>query len=283
MVAWAGIIGAALFGRAAAQVGSWSMYAGYEPASDVGSHSMIDLDMAEIETAVGTYATSTVWISDALFIYDVGGNGGNGNSVKGSGAIRTIEEWGFPLSIWIGLGFLVALGWPAILRSVGVFKSQRRDLFFKQLGRMTLGHGLGAVALAAAAFTLNAPMKPIFPLALAGILLSFQVLMHLSIFAVLHGLRKRGRNSRNVMILGSGPRALAAQRTIEAHPEWGYQIIGFLDDADTAFRPAVNSDKTYAFNEFPEIVRTQVVDEVLGIHISSCAAVSLLTSLESHE
>ena len=91
MVAWAGIIGAALFGRAAAQVGSWSMYAGYEPASDVGSHSMIDLDMAEIETAVGTYATSTVWISDALFIYDVGGNGGNGNSVKGSGAIRTIK------------------------------------------------------------------------------------------------------------------------------------------------------------------------------------------------
>ena len=91
MVAWAGIIGAALFGRAAAQVGSWSMYAGYEPASDVGSHSMIDLDMAELETAVGEYATSTVWISDALFIYDAGGNGGNGNSIKGSGEIRTLK------------------------------------------------------------------------------------------------------------------------------------------------------------------------------------------------
>ena len=91
MVAWAGIIGAALFGRAAAQVGLWQTLAGYQTASDVGSHSMIDLDMAEIETAVGTYATSTVWISDALFIYDVGGNGGNGNSVKGSGAIRTIK------------------------------------------------------------------------------------------------------------------------------------------------------------------------------------------------
>ncbi len=167
------------------------------------------------------------------------------------------------LSIWIGLGFLVALGWPAILRSVGVFKSQRRDLFFKQVGRMTLGHGLGAIALAAAAFTLNAPMKPIFPLALAGILLTFQVTMHIGIFFVLHGLRKRGRNSRNVMILGSGPRALAAQRTIEAHPEWGYQVIGFLDDADSSFRPAVSADNTYAFNEFPEIVRTQVVDEVL--------------------
>jgi len=52
---------------------------------------MIDLDMAELETAVGEYATSTVWISDALFIYDAGGNGGNGNSIKGSGEIRTLK------------------------------------------------------------------------------------------------------------------------------------------------------------------------------------------------
>ena len=39
MVAWAGIIGAVLFGRAAAQVGSWQTLAGYQTASDVGPHS----------------------------------------------------------------------------------------------------------------------------------------------------------------------------------------------------------------------------------------------------
>ena len=91
MVAWAGIIGAVLFGRAAAQVGSWQTLAGYQTASDVGPHSMIDLDMAEIETAVGTYATNANWLTEALMIYTNGGNGGNGNSIKGSGAIRTIE------------------------------------------------------------------------------------------------------------------------------------------------------------------------------------------------
>ena len=53
MVAWAGIIGAALFGRAAAQVGSWQTLAGYQTASDVGSHSMIDLDMEELAHLVG--------------------------------------------------------------------------------------------------------------------------------------------------------------------------------------------------------------------------------------
>ena len=109
MVAWAGIIGAALFGRAAAQVGSWSMYAGYEPASDVGPHSMIDLDMEELENFVGNYdstdGTEATWRADALFVYENGGNGvcatadengigcavggAKGNSLKSS-SIRTL-------------------------------------------------------------------------------------------------------------------------------------------------------------------------------------------------
>jgi len=104
MVAWAGIIGAVLFGRAAAQVGSWQTLAGYQTASDVGPHSMIDLDMAEIETAVGTYATNANWLTEALMIYTNGGNGGNGNSIKGSGAIRHIK--GFATS-----GEAKMMGW----------------------------------------------------------------------------------------------------------------------------------------------------------------------------
>ena len=70
MVAWAGIIGAALFGRAAAQLGSWQTLAGYQTASDVGPHSMIDLDMDEIESALGAYD-----FNEALRIYESGGNG----------------------------------------------------------------------------------------------------------------------------------------------------------------------------------------------------------------
>ena len=71
MVAWAGIIGAALFGRAAAQVGSWQTLAGYMTASDVEPHSMIDLDMDEIESdKVGAYD-----FNEALRIYEIGGNG----------------------------------------------------------------------------------------------------------------------------------------------------------------------------------------------------------------
>ena len=73
MVAWAGIIGAALFGRASAQVGSWQTLAGYQTASDVGPHAQIDLDMAEFETQCGL--KTAAGFTEALRIYEKGGNG----------------------------------------------------------------------------------------------------------------------------------------------------------------------------------------------------------------
>jgi len=88
---------------------NYEVIAGYEPATDVVPHSMVDLDMEEISTAVGSYD----W-TQAEFVYSNGGGGlcssdditttdttdscyghttadAKGNSIKGSGAIRTLQ------------------------------------------------------------------------------------------------------------------------------------------------------------------------------------------------
>jgi len=103
-------LAAALFGGAAAQLGSHQTLAGYQSASDVGPHSMIDLDMEELENFVGNYdstdGTEATWRADALFVYENGGNGvcatadengigcavggAKGNSLKSS-SIRTLK------------------------------------------------------------------------------------------------------------------------------------------------------------------------------------------------
>jgi hypothetical protein len=51
------------------------MLAGYQSASNIEPHSKIDLDMEELEMHCGAYSTSTAWRSDALFVYENGGNG----------------------------------------------------------------------------------------------------------------------------------------------------------------------------------------------------------------
>jgi len=66
-------LAAALFGGAAAQMGSWQTLAGYQTASDVGPHAMIDLDMAEFETQCGL--KTAAGFTEALRIYEKGGNG----------------------------------------------------------------------------------------------------------------------------------------------------------------------------------------------------------------
>ena len=103
------LIIAAAVGRAQAQVGSWQTLAGYETSTDVGPHSMIDLDMEELETNVKLLTDAG--FTEAIRIYTNGGGGfcsqadvddpainqctavgdPKGNSVKGSGAIRMLK------------------------------------------------------------------------------------------------------------------------------------------------------------------------------------------------
>merc|ERR1719271_1087683 len=87
---------AALFGGAAAQstVGLWQKIAGYESASDVEQHSKIDLDMQEFEDKVGEYSTNANWISEAMAIFDNGGNGLCVNADDNGIGCAAGEAWG---------------------------------------------------------------------------------------------------------------------------------------------------------------------------------------------
>merc|ERR1719235_257289 len=90
--------------------GDYEVIAGYEPETNVVPHSKIDLDMKEISDAIGNSFDFT----QAKFVYQNGGGGlctqaeidaavtgdscngkttadAKGNSVKGSGAIRTLQ------------------------------------------------------------------------------------------------------------------------------------------------------------------------------------------------
>jgi exopolysaccharide biosynthesis polyprenyl glycosylphosphotransferase len=80
----------------------------------------------------------------------------------------------------------------------------------------------------------------------------------------LRGLRKRGRNLHHVLVLGTNARAIDFGQRVEAMPERGYRILGFVDDdwpgmegfKATGFRLACT------YEGLPEFLRHKVVDEV---------------------
>ena len=47
--------------------------------------------------------------------------------------------------------------------------------------------------------------------------------------SVLAGIRRRGRNLREMVVVGTNPRAIRFARKIESSPELGYRIAGFVD------------------------------------------------------
>jgi exopolysaccharide biosynthesis polyprenyl glycosylphosphotransferase len=80
----------------------------------------------------------------------------------------------------------------------------------------------------------------------------------------LRGLRKRGRNLHHVLVLGTNTRAMDFGRRIEAMPERGYRLLGFVDDdwpGMSGFK-ATGFGLACSYEGLPEFLRHKVVDEV---------------------
>ena len=163
----------------------------------------------------------------------------------------------------IGLAAASGLAWPLILGRFGVYASQRRDSLSQTLARLLASSGLGGLLLSVAAFAVGAPLAPAFPMVFATTVFGLQAGFRIPLYLGLNFARRSGRNTRNVIVLGAGPRAARALKTIEQHPEWGLRVLGFVDNCDEGFIPSVPQDRVEKFVELPALLRESAVDEVL--------------------
>jgi exopolysaccharide biosynthesis polyprenyl glycosylphosphotransferase len=76
--------------------------------------------------------------------------------------------------------------------------------------------------------------------------------------------RRHGRNSRQMLIVGTNARAIEFAHSIEGKPELGYQLIGFVDDQWSGGQEFGKNGKTIVsdLEHFPSFLRERVVDEV---------------------
>ncbi|HEX3375907.1 MAG TPA: sugar transferase [Candidatus Acidoferrales bacterium] len=81
---------------------------------------------------------------------------------------------------------------------------------------------------------------------------------------LLTGIRKRGRNVHHILVLGTNARAVEFGRKIEAMPERGYRLLGFVDDVWPGFGEFKESGFTLACTNdgITEFLRKNVVDEI---------------------
>ena len=160
---------------------------------------------------------------------------------------------------------ILLLVWHLILSLSGQYQSQRlarkRSLIMDAVKATTLATFLLAGLMYALRITMGTPSFIIAFWIFASVLVAGGRVL---IRGFLETVRARGHNLRQVLILGTNGRACAFARRLEAKPELGYRVLGFVDDSWSGLQDFFQTGYTLccSFDELADYLRHNVVDEV---------------------
>ncbi len=163
----------------------------------------------------------------------------------------------------LALGIVSCSTWPLVLNALDLYSSQRLESAGQLLLRVAAAGIASTLLIAAAAFALSAHVPAGFPFLFGATQFACLATLRLSIHGGLRLLRRGGRNYRNILVVGSGPRAAHLHRMVMQHPDWALHIIGFIDDHAYAGDGGEPIGKIHEFADLPELFRDHVIDEVV--------------------
>lgn len=171
-----------------------------------------------------------------------------------------------PLADYLPLLATVIPLWIILLKGFGAYNSMRGKGFVSVCWAVFEASLMSTFAFATIAYLTNSEFLSrslvlIFFWAAVSMLLAEKLL----IFLLLRQVWKNGLNHRVMLIVGSGPRALKFARVIEAHPEWGIRILGFIDEPEMLGRSVGKGEVIGSFEDMAGILDENVVDEVIFI------------------
>lgn len=183
------------------------------------------------------------------------------------------QDGGIPLTAFLSMRVklfnfltfsLVLLAWHGIFSLCGQYQSQRLARRRSMIATATFATTIASLFLGVVAILFHISMITPQFLFLFWICASTLVAgSRLLIRSGLEMVRVRGRNLRYILILGTNRRAVEFARRLEATPEWGYRVLGFVDEewhegADLRTSYPLCCD----FAGLAEYLRRNVVDEV---------------------
>lgn len=174
----------------------------------------------------------------------------------------TPEAAGETARLW-ALALVSVIAWPVAFRRLGIYLSQRLMHLREVISQVAMAGALATLVHFAAAFLISAPVAPYFPLACGISQLIVLCGLRLAMHGVLRWLRREGRNTRNVLIVGSGPRAAYLQKVISWNPSWGLSVVAFIDNGVPHGGPSVITHQVFKLEDMAELLNDQVIDEVI--------------------
>jgi exopolysaccharide biosynthesis polyprenyl glycosylphosphotransferase len=173
-----------------------------------------------------------------------------------------------------------AIIWTIVLTKLGAYTYQRFKSLRREVKLVVKASLIGTLILLAADFILRFEYIPRTYIGIFFIANFLSLAVEKTIlFEVAKEIRKRGKNRKKILVVGSGMRAKNFIGTVENNPEWGLDIVGLVVDRDSLGEKEPYGKKILGSNKkMAEILHQYRVDEVI-----ICASGNELGRLEFEE
>jgi exopolysaccharide biosynthesis polyprenyl glycosylphosphotransferase len=167
--------------------------------------------------------------------------------------------------------------WPALLMAVvywclalyanGLYQSMRTRAYLEILWAVLKAAVLTFLLLGTFIFLFKLTfMSRLFFLLFMGFGFLFIWLEKTAIFMSTHYVRRQGLNTRRLLVVGTGKRANEFVKKIDRHPEWGFELLGAIDDEPGRGVHRVGRlDVIGGLEDIPRFFHNDAVDEVVFV------------------
>ncbi len=174
--------------------------------------------------------------------------------------VTRLTPTGIPL---VAIGLALCLTSPFLLEAIGADGGDERTPFTQLLVRLFSASALFGVLALGLNWGFGYPAPPSF----AGVFAFAQFValggFHGATLILRRAVRRSGRNVRNVLVVGSGPRARHLLELLDGHQEWGLHVIALVDESETPFDPKLIGHRIVKVADLGFLLRNEVVDEAI--------------------
>jgi exopolysaccharide biosynthesis polyprenyl glycosylphosphotransferase len=172
----------------------------------------------------------------------------------------TLLKYAFTLLIAVPL-------WCLTLYANGIYLSLRTRSYLEILWGIVKAAVLTTMVTGTLIFLLKiVQVSRLFFILFMGMSFGAILLERTALFMSAHYVRRQGLNLRRLLIVGTGRRAAAFIKKADNHPEWGFEILGAIDDEPSRdIRCVGRLNVIGTLEDMPRIFHAKAVDEVVFV------------------
>ncbi len=140
----------------------------------------------------------------------------------------------------VNIAFVVgiAIAWHLLFRLFGLYRSRRIGLISAEWWDIVKAVSIGTLVLSGFAPILSlSAVNRAFVLTFFLTAVVGTIAVRTCLRVILGEARRNGRNLRNLVIVGCGPRGTAFGKEVRSKPELGYMLLGYIDHIDPPTNP----------------------------------------------